>query len=35
VRSVITLPPDTSMALSRGSAVAVSPDGKTIAFAGN
>jgi serine/threonine-protein kinase len=35
IRTVITLPPDTSIALSRGSAVTVSPDGKTIAFAGN
>jgi serine/threonine-protein kinase len=35
MRTIITLPPDTSIALSRGSAVTVSPDGKAIAFAGN
>ena len=35
VRTVVTLPPDTTVALSRGSAVALSPDGKTLVFAGN
>lgn len=33
-RSVIQLPPGTSLALSRGSAVAISPDGRTLIFAG-
>jgi len=34
VHSVITLPPNTTLALSRGSAVALSPDGRLLAFAG-
>ena len=34
VRTTVTLPPDTTLALGRGSAVALSPDGKLLAFTG-
>ena len=33
VRSTVTLPPDTTLALSRGSAVTLSPDGSRLVFA--
>ncbi len=35
IRTVITLPKDTTVALSRGAAIALSPDGRSLAFAGN
>ncbi len=34
IRSIVTLPKDTTLAPSRGSAVALSPDGRLLAFAG-
>ncbi len=34
VRAIVSLPPDTTLALGRGSAVAVSPDGRRLAFTG-
>ena len=34
VRTSISLPPETTLALGRGSAVALSPDGRTLVFAG-
>jgi eukaryotic-like serine/threonine-protein kinase len=34
VRTTIALPPDTTLALSRGAALALSPDGRRIVFAG-
>jgi Tol biopolymer transport system component len=34
VRTTVSLPPDTTLALGRGSAVALSPDGRLLAFAG-
>ena len=34
VRAIINLPPDTTVALSRGSAIALSPDGRRLVFAG-
>jgi eukaryotic-like serine/threonine-protein kinase len=34
VRTVVTLPPQTSIAAGRGSSIALSPDGRTLVFAG-
>jgi Tol biopolymer transport system component len=34
VRSVVTLPPETAIALGRGSSVALSPDGRLLAYVG-
>ncbi len=34
IRAIVTLPPDTSLTLSRGSAVALSPDGRLLVYSG-
>src|SRR5205823_4013738 len=34
MRVAVSLPPDTTLALSRGSAVALSPDGRSLVYAG-